>query len=24
VETPLRQVDYGRVWSGFARAKVPR
>ena len=23
VETPLRQADYGRVWSGFARAQVP-
>ncbi len=23
METPLRQADYGRVWSGFARAKVP-
>jgi homogentisate 1,2-dioxygenase len=23
METPLRQTDYGRVWSGFARAKVP-
>jgi homogentisate 1,2-dioxygenase len=23
METPMRQADYGRVWSGFARAKVP-
>jgi homogentisate 1,2-dioxygenase len=23
METPLRQADYGRVWSGFARAKAP-
>jgi homogentisate 1,2-dioxygenase len=23
METPLRQADYGRVWSGFPRAKVP-
>jgi homogentisate 1,2-dioxygenase len=23
MQTPLRQADYGRVWSGFARAKVP-
>jgi len=22
METPLRQADYGRVWSGFTRAKV--
>ena len=22
LETPLRQADYGRVWSGFERAKV--
>jgi homogentisate 1,2-dioxygenase len=23
METPLRQADYGQVWSGFTRAQVP-